>query len=127
MIFSRGKKNPCAPTCPPLWMIFPINIRYLPNNNQNLAWCFVLYERNRNFRIFDPLKAEFCKCTLNGSTFSIFLVPLASKLLKLIRIFSWEIALVYTLLDHIKLNFHPSNLWSQKPFCQGSQNAYFQV
>ena len=41
--------------------------------------------------------------------------------------FSCEIASVYTMLDHIKLNFHPSNLWSQKPFCQGGQNAYFQV
>ena len=41
--------------------------------------------------------------------------------------FSCELALVYTMLDHIKLNFHPSNPWSQKAFCQGSQNAYFQA
>ena len=87
MIFSRGKKNPCAPTCPPLWMILPINIRYFPNNNQNLGRTFELYERNQNFKILDRLKAEFAKRTLNGSTFSIFLVSLASKLLKLIRIY----------------------------------------
>ena len=87
MIFSRGQKNPCAPTCLPLWMICPINIRYLPNNIQNLGRTFLLYERNRNFKILDPLKADIAKYTLNGSTFSIFLTLLASKSLKNIRIY----------------------------------------
>ena len=41
--------------------------------------------------------------------------------------FSWEIALVYTMLDHIKLNFHPSNPWSQRAFCQNGQNHYIQA
>ena len=40
---------------------------------------------------------------------------------------SWELALVYTMLDHIKLNFHPSNPWSQRAFCQSGQNHYIQA
>ena len=40
--------------------------------------------------------------------------------------FSCQLALVYSILDHIKLNFHNSNLWSQNVFCQGGQNPYFQ-
>ena len=40
--------------------------------------------------------------------------------------FSCGLALVYIILDHIKLNFHTSNLWSQNVFCHGAQNPYFQ-
>ena len=40
--------------------------------------------------------------------------------------FSCGLALVYSILGHIKLNFHTPNLWSQNVFCQGGQNPYFQ-
>ena len=41
--------------------------------------------------------------------------------------FSWELALVYTMLIHIKLIFHHSNPWSQTALCQGGQNHCFQA
>ena len=42
------------------------------------------------------------------------------------NLFSFGLALVYIILEHFKLKFYTSNLWSQNVFCYGGQNPYFQ-
>ena len=47
------------------------------------------------------------------------------KIFKSRSSFSCESVLTYTLLIHIRKNFHPSNLWSQRGFCIYGQKHLF--
>ena len=52
VIFSRAKKNPCAPTCPQLLMVFPINISQNLKQSPKFGMYFLFKRRNRDFKFW---------------------------------------------------------------------------
>ena len=92
VIFSQGKKNPCAPTCPQLLMDFLINVRSTETTASNLDRPFLLNWRNRDLKVLDLPKINISKSVLKESTFPTFLNAFASKICKNITSYSnWSI------------------------------------